>query len=151
MADLAMSAAPSSTPATPDELFVAAYTQYRKMVRFTIINRLVTSDYDLADDLTQNTFLRLYRYRTKLPTTRNVGGLLRVMARQSVCHYFRLMRNTREVPADTGHWAYSNRPLVPATGGTLAPVRDGYEGGSDPDMDEALRRIRTGRQMAVTA
>lgn len=149
MAEFAMPAGtPAITPATPDELFVAAYVQYRAMVRWTIINRLVVVDYDLADDLTQDAFLRLYRYRDRLPSVRNIGGLLRVMARQVVCYHFRLLRNAREIPADTGHWAYANRELVSADGGYYKVTTGAHPDDSDPDMDEALRRVRTGRQLA---
>lgn len=144
--DLSM---PAAMPApTTDELFTAAYRQYAPMVRRIILNKLVRPDHDLADDLTQNTFLALYRVRNRYDMVRDLRGLLAVMARQSVCHHFGVMRNTREVPADTGHWSFTNRDLAPSAAGTLAPLRTFHPGDSDPDMDEALRRVRTVRELA---
>lgn len=142
MADTAMPAGtPAIAPTSADDLFIAAYREYAPMVRRIILSRMIRRDNDLADDLTQNTFLELFRIRNRTDMASDLGGLLHVMARQSVSHHFRVMRNTREVPADTGHWAYANRALVPAAGGTLKPLAT-HPGDSDPDPDEALRRVR---------
>jgi DNA-directed RNA polymerase specialized sigma24 family protein len=132
-------------PPTADDLFTAVYREYAPMVRRIILSKLARADYDLADDLTQNTFLALFRYRNRLDLDRDPGGLLNVMAKQSVSHHFRAMRNTREVPSDTGHWRFANRAFNPTAAGTLAPVTAAPGTDSDPNMDEALRRARTAR------
>ncbi|MFI0897087.1 RNA polymerase sigma factor [Streptomyces sp. NPDC020983] len=137
------------TPApSVDDVFTAVYAQYRNMVRWTILDKLGGRDPQLADDLTQETFLKLYRLRDRIEFGPRISGLLRLMARQSVGRYYSVLRNTREVPADTGHWAYANRALAPAAGGTLKYVT-AHDGDSDPDMDEALRRLRRDRGLAV--
>lgn len=146
MANSAMPAAPPAITPTTDELFTAAYIQYAPMVRRIILSKLARADYDLADDLTQNTFLMLFRYRNRLDLNRDPGGLLNVMAKQSVSHHFRAMRHTHEVPSDTGHWRFANRAFVSSAGGTLKPL-DTAPGDSDPDMDEALRRTRAPRAL----
>ncbi|MEU2797451.1 sigma-70 family RNA polymerase sigma factor [Streptomyces sp. NPDC007117] len=153
MANSAMPAA--SAAISPIDQFTAAYHQYRPMVRNTIIGRLDqygTVDPHLAEDLTQNTFLALYQQGDRITDIRNVGGLLRVMARQSVIHHYRLKRNQCEKPADTGSWQYANREMGPTAAGYYTPSAGGFRtaaignGDSDPDMDEALRRARAGRQ-----
>jgi len=150
MPDLAMPAARCGTPAEwLNELFTATYAKYLPMVRATIAGRLDTSDKHLVDDLAQNTFLAFYRYLGRLDDSRDFGGLLRVMARQSITHHFRAMRNSHEKPADTGHWTFANREMEPGTG-YYTPAATGFRtatlpdrpGDSDPDMDEALRRAR---------
>ncbi|WNI16932.1 RNA polymerase sigma factor [Actinacidiphila sp. ITFR-21] len=136
---------PKTTEELFNELFTAAYAEHRAMVRWTIIGRLSARDDDLAEDLVQETFLALFRYRERIEFGPRVGGLLRVMAKQAVGRHYRLMRNTREVPADTGHWSFANRALVPAGAGTLKPLGTDHPDDSDPDPDEALRQ---GRQLA---
>ncbi|MFJ3140950.1 RNA polymerase sigma factor [Streptomyces halstedii] len=153
MANRAMPAATTATaPATLNEQFTAAYAQYRPMVRNTILARLSlygSPDVHLAEDLTQNTFLAFYRQGDRLTQVRNIGGLLRVMARQSVGHHYRLMRNQFEKPTDTGSWQYANREMGPTAAGYCTPTAGDFRaptladnGDSDPDMDEALRRVR---------
>lgn len=117
MADLAMPAARRGTPSEQlDELFTATYAKHLPMVRATIAARLDASDKHLVDDLAQNTFLAFYRYLARLDGGRDFGGLLRVMARQSISHHFGVMRNTREKATDTGHWTFANREMEPGTG-----------------------------------
>lgn len=149
--------APSCAQITPaeqlNERFTAAYTQYLTMVRATISGRLDASDKHLVDDLAQNTFLAFYRYLHRLDDSRDFGGLLRVMARQSISHHFRLMRNTREQPVDVGSWQYADREMGDTGAGYYTPAATGFRtaaptprpGDSDPDMDEALRRARGGK------
>ena len=153
MADLAMPAARRGTPVQQlDELFTATYTRYLPMVRATIARRLDASQKHLVDDLAQNTFLAFYRYLGRLDDGRDFGGLLRVMARQSISHHFGVMRNTREKPADLGHWTFANREMGTTGAGYYTPAPTGFRtatlaprpGDSDPDMDEALRRVRQG-------
>ncbi|MDT0568887.1 sigma factor [Streptomyces sp. DSM 3412] len=151
MADLAMPAARRGTPAEQlSERFTAAYSQYLPMVRATIRGRLTASDAHLVDDLAQNTFLAFYSYLSRLDATRDFGGLLRVMARQSISHHFRVMRHTHERPVDVGSWQYADREMGGTGAGYYIPASTGFRtaaitprpGDSDPDMDEALRRAR---------
>jgi DNA-directed RNA polymerase specialized sigma24 family protein len=126
MTDLAMPADRRGTPAEQlNERFTAAYHQYLPMVRATIHRRLNPSDAHLVDDLAQNTFIAFYRYLARLDATRDFGGLLRVMARQSISHHFRVMRHTHERPADIGSWQYANRDMDPAAG-YYTPASTGF-------------------------
>ncbi len=148
--------APTSGAITPaeqlNERFTAAYAQYLPMVRATIHNRLHASDTHLVDDLAQNTFLAFYRYLSRLDTSRDFGGLLRVMARQSISHHFRVMRHTHERPVDVGSWQYADREMSGTGAGYYTPATTGFRtaaitsrpGDSDPDMNEALRCVRQG-------
>jgi DNA-directed RNA polymerase specialized sigma24 family protein len=127
MTDLAMPAARRGTPAEQlDERFTAAYNQYLPMVRATIHRRLNASESHLVDDLAQNTFLAFYSYLPRLDATRDFGGLLRVMARQSISHHYRAMRNALERPTDLGSWQYSNRELGGTGAGYYIPAATGF-------------------------
>lgn len=127
MTDLAMSAHHRGTPVEQlDELFTTTYTQYLPMVRATISARLDTSQKHLVDDLAQNTFLAFYRYLDRIDDSRDFGGLLRVMARQSISHHFRTMRNTHERPTDTGHWTFANRETAATGSGYYIPAPTGF-------------------------
>lgn len=143
--------APTSSaiiPATPDELFTATYREYAPLVRRIVLANLNDSDRHLADDLMQETFLRIYRQHVQLDQIRHMAGFLGLASRRTVLDHYKVKRNKLEQPVDTGHWTFANRAMAPAAAGTLAPVRAGHQGDSDPDMDEALRRVRQGRQMA---
>lgn len=131
---MANSAMPAATPAiTPaqqlDERFTAAYTRYQPMVRATIYGQLGLYgpvDTHLVEDLTQNTFLRLYTYSDRIDFGGRVAGLLRLMARQSIGHHFAVMRNTHERPADTGHWTFANRQTAATGSGYYVPAATGF-------------------------
>ncbi|MGW3651873.1 RNA polymerase sigma factor [Streptomyces sp. NPDC000878] len=131
MTDLSMPADHRGTPAQQlNDQFAAAYREYRSMVRNTIIGRLSQygrADVHLAEDLTQNTFLALYRYGDRIQYGNpRLAGLLRVMARQSIGHHYRLLRNQHEKPADTGHWQYSNREMGATAAGYYTPATTGF-------------------------
>lgn len=144
MTDLPTSAALSSTT---DELFVAAYRAYAPMVRRVVAANLNDGHKHLADDLMQETFLRIYRQHVLLGEVRHMAAFLALAARRTVLDWYKVKRNKLETAVDTGHWTFANRPMTDS-GAVLTPARAGYDGDSDPDMDEALRRVRTGRQMA---
>lgn len=125
--------APTPRPITPaqqlNELFAATYREHRPMVRNTIIGRLNlygSADPHLAEDLTQNTFLAFYQRLHNTTDIRNTGGLLRVMARQSVGHHYRAMRNRYEQPADVGHWTFANRETAATGSGYYVPATTGF-------------------------
>lgn len=128
MANSAMPAAPSAiTPAQElNQRFTAIYARYLPMVRATISGRLDASDKHLVDDLAQNTFLALYRCLDRIDDGRDFGGLLRVMARQSISHHFRTMRNTHERPTDMGHWTFANRETAATGSGYYIPAATGF-------------------------
>lgn len=111
---------------TPDDPFTATYKRYRGMVRWAILDKLGNNDAALADDLTQETFLRLFQYRERIEFGPRIAGLLKLMARQSVGRHYAVMRNTRELPADTGHWSYSNRNLATSGTGYYTPAATGF-------------------------
>lgn len=92
-----------------------------------ILDKLRNGDTHLADDLTQETFLRLYRYRDRVEFgSPRVRGLLKVMAKQSVGHHYRIKRNSQERPSDLGHWSYSNRPMESGLPGCYTPAATGF-------------------------
>lgn len=147
MADLAMPAAHGSTP---EAQFTALFTAYQSRVQGFILGKLPWGDRHLAEDLTTETFLSLWRSVIepgKLIQHRDPFAVMATIAKRRIADHYRVMRNTREVPTDTGHWSYSNRSMAPSGAGTLAPVR-ANTGDSDPNMDEALKRARQGRQLA---
>lgn len=148
MADIAM---PTGTPATcPEARFNALFTEYQPRVQGFITQQLPRPDRQLAEDLTAETFLSLWRSIIepgRLIEDQDPFAILATIAKRRIADHFRVMRNTREVPADTGHWSFANRALVPATGGTLKPLGTDYPGDSDPDPDEALRRARAPRTL----
>lgn len=125
MANQHLSAPMPGAITDPDALFTETYTAYRGFVRSVILDKLGNGDTHLADDLTQDTFLALYRYRDRVDMTRDMGGMLRVMARQSISHHYRVKRNTCERPADPGAWRFANNNLAPAASGAYEPVRTG--------------------------
>ncbi|MFI0932934.1 RNA polymerase sigma factor [Streptomyces sp. NPDC021019] len=146
----------ATTAISPIDLFTAAYHQYRPMVRNTILGRLTqygAPDTHLAEDLTQNTFLALLRYGDRITEVRNIGGLLRVMARQSVSHHYRLKRNQCEKPADTGSWQYANRNLGPTAAGYYTTAATGSAAPAAPRRLVAVGTITRhgGRTTTVRA
>jgi DNA-directed RNA polymerase specialized sigma24 family protein len=109
-----------------DEAFTTVYAEYGGMVRWTILDRLGGRDPQLAEDLTQETFLKLYRCRDRVEFGPRIGGLLRLMARQAVGRHYAVLRNTREVPTDTGHWSCSNRAMAASGAGYYQPAATGF-------------------------
>lgn len=110
-----------------DDRFTNIFTSYQRRVRAYILLRLRRLDHHLADDLTQETFLRALR---DLDTTRRdddrLFSWLAAIARHVICDHYRLFRNCREVTHDTSgaDWADSN--LTPAASGTYAVIRTGF-------------------------
>jgi DNA-directed RNA polymerase specialized sigma24 family protein len=151
MADLAMPADRRSTPAQQlNDRFATIYATHRERITALVLREVRGNDHHLAEDLAATTFFHAWLdlHKCKATTDAQTFAWLATMARRTVMQHYRVARNTREIPADTGHWAYANRAFVPAAGGALAPLRGGYEGDSDPNMDEALRRLRQSRQLA---
>lgn len=151
MADIAMPAAPSAiTPAQQlNERFARIYTLYLARVTAYLTTQVRRHDLDLTEDLAAETFTRAWVSLHQVHGTDDTKLFrwLRTIASRVAIDHYRLARNTREVPADTGHWTFANRALAPATGGTLKPLGTDYPGDSDPDPDEALRRARAPRAL----
>lgn len=114
-----------STPTLPvDDLFTSAYRNYRPMVRQVILNQLGNGDTYLAEDLAQDTFLRLFQYRERVDLGRSPGGLLMKMAAHSISKHYKARRN-RELPVDTGDPSYTER-VMESRGSYAVPAATGH-------------------------
>jgi DNA-directed RNA polymerase specialized sigma24 family protein len=146
MADIAM---PAGTPAQQlNDRFTIIYTTYRERITRYLATRIHKDDLRLVDDLASETFIQAWRSLPQLRSQDNdkLFRWLRTIACRVVADHYRLFRNIREVPADTGHWTFTDCALAPGAGGTLKPL-DAHPGDSDPDPDEALRRVRAPRTL----
>lgn len=145
--------APSSGAITPAQQlnaqFTAIYATHQRRITALVLSQVRGDDHHLAEDLTATTFFRAWLDLHKLRATTDTGiyAWLAQIARRTVGQHYRVARNTRETAVDMGHYAYTDREFTAGPAGTLQPVRAGHQGDSDPDMDEALRRVRTGRQL----
>ncbi|MFJ9628068.1 RNA polymerase sigma factor [Streptomyces sp. NPDC101175] len=130
MADLAMPAHRRGTPAEQlNERFTAIYTQHQARIARLVRSQVRLGATDLADDLTADTFTAAWvaLHQCKATTDAQMYGWLAAIARRRVADHYRLARNTRETPVDTGHWSIANSNLTPAASGTLAPIRTGRQ------------------------
>jgi DNA-directed RNA polymerase specialized sigma24 family protein len=126
MADIAMPAGtPATCPTSTDDLFTAAYVQYAPMVSRIVLANLNDGHKHLAEDLMQETFLRIYRQRVQLDQIRSMSAFLRLAGRRTVLDHYKTKRNKVEVPVDLGHWSYTNREMEP-TGGHYTPAATGF-------------------------
>lgn len=150
MADLAMSTRTPITPAQAlNERFTRVYARYQARIAAYVQPQVRGNDHDLADDLTAEAFTRAWLsfHQCQAVTDQQLFAWLATIARHVVIDHYRIARNTREVPADTGHWAYANRDLVATDNGTYKAVTGAAPGDSDPDADELLRRARAPRTL----
>jgi DNA-directed RNA polymerase specialized sigma24 family protein len=108
-----------------DELFTAVYREYAPMVRRVVAANLNDGHRDLADDLMQETFLRIWRQGVQLDQIRSLSGFLRLASRRTVLDHYKVKRNKAETPADAGHWSFTNREMDPA-GGCYTPAATGF-------------------------
>jgi DNA-directed RNA polymerase specialized sigma24 family protein len=106
-------------------LFTAVYREYAPLVRRTALAALNDADRHLAEDLMQETFLRVYRQRTALGEIRSLGGFLKVATRRAVWDHYKVKRNTMERPVDVGHWSFANRSMA-SSGGYFTPAATGF-------------------------
>ncbi len=85
--------------ATKEE-FEAVYHQYSRMVFMYLYNKV--SDYDLAQDLLQDTFLKYYRYLGKIEEEKMGAWLLTTAQRNCLDYWrtkaYRLTDTVEEVP-----------------------------------------------------
>lgn len=151
----AMPAAPPAITAnlTPSQQlnarFTAIYRTHQPRITTLVLSQVRGSDYHLAEDLTAAAFYRAWLDLHQCRATTDIGmyAWLARIARHTVGQYYRVARSTREAATDLNHRAYSNRAMAPS-GAVLAPLVRDNPGDCDPDMDEALRRVRAGRQTA---
>ncbi|MER6435450.1 sigma factor [Streptomyces sp. NPDC001185] len=153
MANSAMPAAPSAiTPAQQlNERFTRIYAQFQPRITHLVQREVRGGNQHLAEDLTADAFYRAWLdlHKCTATTDGQMYNWLATLARRTVAQHYRWKKNTAETPADLGHWQFSNRAMD-ADGGYYTPAPTGFRtatlatrpGDSDPDMDEALRRVR---------
>lgn len=108
-----------------EDQFTTTYREYAPMVRRIILANLNDGHEHLADDLMQETFLRIYRQHVQLDQIRNLRAFLGLASRRTVLDHYKVKRNKAETPTDTGHWSVSNRTME-VTGGYYTPARTGF-------------------------
>lgn len=109
-----------------DDRFTAVYSTYAPRIRTYILLRLRHLDHALADDLTQETFVRVLRdLHTVRAEDEHLFGWLATIARRVMCDHYRLHRNHRETVADTSGADWADCNLTPAASGAYAVVRNG--------------------------
>ncbi|MFE9853600.1 RNA polymerase sigma factor [Streptomyces sp. NPDC005576] len=155
MAHRAMPAAQSAmTPSQQlNERFATIYTAYLPRITALVGRNIYnTEDKHLTDDLTAEAFTQvwLHLHKCEATTDAQTYGWVATIARRTVAQHFRTKKNTMEQAADLGDWQYANRPMDQAAG-YYTPSATGFRtatlagnGDSDPDMTEALRRVRAG-------
>ncbi|MGW2251365.1 RNA polymerase sigma factor [Kitasatospora sp. NPDC001660] len=92
---------PAIYAGSPEQVLAQVVADHQKHVTNYIAGRLIHRDWQLAEDLTQDTFLHLWTYHVSrgVPIDRRVFGLLTLIARQAISHHLRRMRST-EVALD---------------------------------------------------
>lgn len=139
------------TPAQQlNERFATIYATHLPRITTLVGSRIINAeDKHLTHDLTAEAFTQawLHLHKCEATTDAKVFSWVATIARRTVAHHFRTKKNLMERPADLGSWQYANRPLDQAAG-YYTPTANGFRtaaignGDSDPDMDEALRRVR---------
>jgi RNA polymerase sigma-70 factor (ECF subfamily) len=80
--------------------FAALYASQAPRVRRIVLAGLRPGDQSVAEDLTQDVFLALWRRVDRGDRISRPDGLLTVMARHRVVDHYRSARVRREVPTD---------------------------------------------------
>ncbi|MEU8855728.1 sigma factor [Streptomyces sp. NPDC048556] len=156
MANSAMPAAlPAMTPAQQlNERFANIYTQFQPRIVSLVQREVRGGNIHLAEDLTADAFYRAWLdfHKCEADSDAQLYNWLATLARRTVIAYYRAKKNTAETPADTGSWQYANREMDTGPAGTYTPAATGFRtatishpGDSDPDPNEALRRVRADR------
>lgn len=150
--DLPMSAALRSTPAEQlNERFTAIYTQFQPRITRLVQHEVRGGNLHLAEDLTADAFYRAWLDLHKCTATSDgqMYAWLATLARRTVLAHYRTKKSTAETPVDTGTWSFANREMESGAG-YYTPAATGFRtaslatrpGDSDPDPDEALRRVQ---------
>lgn len=140
------------TPARQlNERFAAIYTQFQPAITRLVTREVRGGNPHLAEDLTADVFYRAWLdlHKCRAESDGQMYNWLATLARRTVGQHYRTKKNTAEVPVDTGTWQYANRAMdtsagyyTPAATGFRTAVINQRPGDSDPDMDEAVRRVR---------
>jgi DNA-directed RNA polymerase specialized sigma24 family protein len=129
MADLAMPAASSAiTPAQQlNERFTAIYAHFQPHITRLVLREVRDGNTHLAEDLTADAFYRAWLdlHKCHATTDGQMYNWLAALARRTVGQHYRTKKNTAEVPADTGHWSFSNREMEPGAG-YYTPAANGF-------------------------
>jgi DNA-directed RNA polymerase specialized sigma24 family protein len=99
---------PVPTEAEAEQILSGLYAQYQRRLTAHIRTLLASGDWQLAEDLTQETFVHLWRYHVARGNTldERVWGLLTAIARQRITGHFRASRS-HEMPADFTDQAFT--------------------------------------------
>jgi DNA-directed RNA polymerase specialized sigma24 family protein len=120
----------TTVPPTVDtDGFTQLYATFRPRLEGYIATRLPRRDSQLAEDLTAEVFLSLWRSHYaggRDVDVRHPWGLLATVAGRRIADHFRLHRNYRETASDMTSWEYANRPLTSGESGAMSPVRTGF-------------------------
>lgn len=86
---------PAVFTGTPEQILAQLIAAYENRVAGYIAKHLVRRDRQLVEDLTQDTFVHLWRYHVARGTVldERVFGLLANIARQMICHHLRRLRS----------------------------------------------------------
>lgn len=86
---------------TPEQILAEIIATFEGPVAAFIASRLACRDRQLVEDLTQDTFVHLWRYHLAKghPIDDRVYGLLCRIGSQMLCHHLRRLRST-EIPVD---------------------------------------------------
>ncbi|MDH6141060.1 MULTISPECIES: hypothetical protein [Kitasatospora] len=92
---------PAVFTGTPEQIITDIVHAYQMRTTVYIAEHLARGDWQLAEDLTQDTFAHLWRYHVSrgVQLDDRLWGLLKLIARQMTSHHLRAMRNT-ERPID---------------------------------------------------
>jgi DNA-directed RNA polymerase specialized sigma24 family protein len=86
--------------ADPSAAFTTLYLQQLARVRHLAARRVMNGDQALAEDISQEAFLRLWRYLSDGHEVGNAEALLTTLTCRAAADHYRLARNTRERAAD---------------------------------------------------
>ena len=70
-----------------EEAFVALYSKYHRKIYYTVL-KMTQSD-DLAQDVTQNVFLKIWETRASLDPTKNFAAYISIIARNEIFDMFK--------------------------------------------------------------
>jgi hypothetical protein len=124
---------------TPEEIIGDIIGRFERPVAGFIASRLVHRDRQLVEDLTQDTFVQLWRYHVAKgrEIDDRVYGLLCRIASQMICHHLRRLRST-ELPVDL------TDPANTATRAAVAPPTDA------PHLAHLFAELESAKDALVT-
>lgn len=125
---------------TPEQILADVMATYRTRVEAFIASRMYRLDWQLAEDLAQDTFVHLWRWHLTRGTVldERVFGLLAQIARQMLCQHLRLM-SSHESAVDL------TDPANAATRAATAPPMD------TPHLAHLYTELDQAKDVLVTA